>query len=275
MNKPNKPTNLTPRALAGLAKQINQAHSCCRAAAMSIVESAIKTGELLAQAKAALPHGEWQGWVAKNCTFAMRQAENYLRLYQNRNELLAEMRGSDSRFSSVRSAMEFLAGPRTVTVTVLEAVPGDRHVEQPEVVYRKTAAVQSVEQPEDRLKERPDEQDEQPAQVQEEVASDGAGFEPDQEGSTSSDLAASAPAYAASLGGRSPESTHIQLHIVSPRAAACDLWKKVRWTPSEANDFIHEFVTRVHSNEVYWVQVKGGKTVRVPGHHHRQRRGRK
>lgn len=48
--------------------------------AAGMVHAAVRAGELLMQAKAAVPHGEWGQWLAEHCTIAPRTAQAYMRL---------------------------------------------------------------------------------------------------------------------------------------------------------------------------------------------------
>ena len=44
------------------------------------VQSALKAGVMLRQAKTLVPHGEWERWLTDNCTVAVRTAQAYMRL---------------------------------------------------------------------------------------------------------------------------------------------------------------------------------------------------
>ncbi len=66
--------------LATLAERINASHRASQSAARSVVEHAVKAGELLNEAKAAVPHGQWAVWLGKNCEFSERTAQLYMRL---------------------------------------------------------------------------------------------------------------------------------------------------------------------------------------------------
>jgi hypothetical protein len=65
---------------ADLAARINEAHALATKCAASAVEHAQRAGELLLEAKAAVKHGEWQGWLVANVQFSERSARNYLRI---------------------------------------------------------------------------------------------------------------------------------------------------------------------------------------------------
>jgi hypothetical protein len=58
---------------------INEAHRLARQSAASAVAHAIRCGELLAEVKAALPHGQFQTWVAAHCEFAYPTAARYMK----------------------------------------------------------------------------------------------------------------------------------------------------------------------------------------------------
>jgi len=47
---------------------------------MKAVEHAIAAGELLLEAKGQVRHGDWASWLAKNCDFAERTVQAYMRL---------------------------------------------------------------------------------------------------------------------------------------------------------------------------------------------------
>src|SRR5262249_24189032 len=43
------------------------------------ISRAIKAGELLKEAKAKLPHGEWLSWLKKQCELSQRTAQRYMK----------------------------------------------------------------------------------------------------------------------------------------------------------------------------------------------------
>jgi hypothetical protein len=73
--------------LSALAVQINRAHGNAEQALRRGLEHAIKAGELLTEAKAAVAHGEWLKWLSENCpqipertsSFYMRACEDAAR----------------------------------------------------------------------------------------------------------------------------------------------------------------------------------------------------
>lgn len=92
-------------SLSVLAAQISQAHVAATSAAISALEHGRHCGELLIEAKAQLPHGEWEQWVAAHCTFQLRTAQEYMRVARRWQEL--EMIGATR--SAFREALFRLA----------------------------------------------------------------------------------------------------------------------------------------------------------------------
>lgn len=66
-------------ALAGLAPAIVQAHKAATGAMSDAVGHAVRAGQLLAQAKASLPHGDFGAFCA-SLPFAATTARGYMRL---------------------------------------------------------------------------------------------------------------------------------------------------------------------------------------------------
>ncbi len=121
-----KPKIKEKPALAELAKQIIASHDKTRNAEWESFASALRTGNLLKQAKAQLKHGKWKGWVLKNCKFAIREAQRYLRIAKYASKL-KEFQAEKKL--SLREALALLgkkekdeagAVPLLVTLTDLE-----------------------------------------------------------------------------------------------------------------------------------------------------------
>jgi hypothetical protein len=66
--------------LVDLASKINDLTRSAERAATTAMQNALKAGELLIVAKAAVPHGGWDEWVRGNCDIAPRTAAAYMRL---------------------------------------------------------------------------------------------------------------------------------------------------------------------------------------------------
>ena len=85
------PTSQKGKAIAGsnslvdLAARIRTHHEATVAALSSAVMSAMAAGDLLIEAKAALPHGQWLPWLADNCPhLSERSAQLYIKLAKHR-----------------------------------------------------------------------------------------------------------------------------------------------------------------------------------------------
>lgn len=70
---------MTP-ALVDTATEIRTEHEAAQRCASEAVAHAIRAGELLLEAKAALPHGEFGAWLAANVECSARTAQGYIRL---------------------------------------------------------------------------------------------------------------------------------------------------------------------------------------------------
>ncbi|MCO8124496.1 DUF3102 domain-containing protein [Stieleria sp. TO1_6] len=70
-------------SLETLAVQINEQHSQATNHARTAIEHARHAGELLIEAKASVPHGQWLEWLRKNCSVSGRQAQRYMKVAAN------------------------------------------------------------------------------------------------------------------------------------------------------------------------------------------------
>src|SRR5262249_10409597 len=71
-----------------LAARINEAHEAVASAQKGTPEYAIKTGELLQEAKDKLKHGKWSKWLELNCpNLPARTATDYMKLAEHRSRL--------------------------------------------------------------------------------------------------------------------------------------------------------------------------------------------
>lgn len=67
---------VAPEIVAG----INEAHRACHAAAGEALRHALRAGELLTRAKAALKHGGWTEWLRENTEIPQRTAQRYMQI---------------------------------------------------------------------------------------------------------------------------------------------------------------------------------------------------
>src|SRR4051812_16086594 len=97
-------------ALASLASEINRTYGDAIGTAKHALDKMFRVGELLAQAKRRVRHGEWESWIRDNLKFGERQAQNYMQLFESRKAIIAASK-SESKFA-FRSLDEALAVPR-------------------------------------------------------------------------------------------------------------------------------------------------------------------
>ena len=75
--------------LSELASLANAAHAACEQAIRSGITQARDCGDVLLKAKAQLPHGDFVAWVEnRDCRFSVRQAQRYMLVANNWNQLL-------------------------------------------------------------------------------------------------------------------------------------------------------------------------------------------
>lgn len=91
------------------ADQINTLHGEMTGHMTMAVKKAIEIGRLLSEQKGRLAHGEWIPWVESNLTFGQRQAERYVRVFNNK-ELLNATPGT--HLTGLKEAISLLADPR-------------------------------------------------------------------------------------------------------------------------------------------------------------------
>ena len=69
------------------ADRLKHLHAEIMGAARVVMEKAIEAGGILQEVKAALPHGDFTGWVEQNAGFNIRTAQRYMKIYENRDML--------------------------------------------------------------------------------------------------------------------------------------------------------------------------------------------
>jgi len=72
------------------AEEITRLHKEIVGHLRQSLDKAIRIGELLAEQKASLKHGEWGSWIDENISFTDRTARNYMRLYRKRDLIKTE-----------------------------------------------------------------------------------------------------------------------------------------------------------------------------------------
>jgi hypothetical protein len=94
------------------AKKINDLHNDLVGIMSRGIEKAVEIGQLLADKKAELKHGEFTPWVKSNLVFTDRTARNYMKLYENREKVL--------QAGSISDAYKMLGEGKTETVSDME-----------------------------------------------------------------------------------------------------------------------------------------------------------
>jgi hypothetical protein len=82
MSTENPPAN--SNYLTDLGVRINEAHTRAIEHAGKAIGYAIACGDMLLEAKAKVPHGQWLPWLRNNITFSERSAQGYMRIAQRR-----------------------------------------------------------------------------------------------------------------------------------------------------------------------------------------------
>jgi hypothetical protein len=93
-----------------LAEAIEREHQAANDAARTAIEHLIRCGELLIEAKKAVPHGEWLPWIRANLSFCPRQAQKYMRLAEHADHLRNTNPGSHL---TINQALAMLADGRS------------------------------------------------------------------------------------------------------------------------------------------------------------------
>jgi DUF3102 family protein len=75
---------IDPAILEQDAEKINRLHRSI----VSSVDAAIEIGHILTEVRSKLAHGSWLPWLETNIEFSRQTADNYIRLFDNRDKLL-------------------------------------------------------------------------------------------------------------------------------------------------------------------------------------------
>jgi len=70
-----------------LAQKINEEHNAYKEGFGNALGHAIKAGEALTEAKSKCDHGQWGKWLNDNFEFCEKTAQNYMRVYKERDRL--------------------------------------------------------------------------------------------------------------------------------------------------------------------------------------------
>lgn len=125
-------------ALAELAHKANEEASLAERLYDEALTHAIECGVALAEVKAALPHGEFEAWLAENFRYSTRHARNFMRLAAHREALLSETATPlpKSAVPSIRQALKLIA-----------ETTAERHVGEAAEEHTATRPVEEAEAP--------------------------------------------------------------------------------------------------------------------------------
>lgn len=91
--------------------EMNRLHLEIEQALRKSLSNAVQIGQHLEEVKESLPHGQFTGFIIDNLSFSVRTAQNYMKLYQHREQLAGA--------ESVQEAYKLLSG-KNETVSHLE-----------------------------------------------------------------------------------------------------------------------------------------------------------
>jgi len=97
---------------ATAAQLINAEHDAAHGDARAALERARKCGELLAQAKAEIAHGDWLPWIEESLNFGARQAQKYIKIAESWDRL--QNANPNSHLLTIDKAFQVLAEPQAL-----------------------------------------------------------------------------------------------------------------------------------------------------------------
>jgi Protein of unknown function (DUF3102) len=106
------PTPMKPEfgSLPDLAQRIKAYHAGVIDAARNVVTKAISAGQLLKDAKAKLPHGQFLPWLDEHCDLSERTAHRYMQLASNKLKIEEALKGKSATMAtlSLNKAMRLI-----------------------------------------------------------------------------------------------------------------------------------------------------------------------
>src|SRR5262245_32791867 len=104
------PTKPEYGSLPDLAERIKTCHAGVMEAARNVVAKAISAGQLLKEAKAKLPHGQFMPWLAEHCDLSERTAHRYMQLATNKLKIEEALKGKSATMAtlSLNKAMRLI-----------------------------------------------------------------------------------------------------------------------------------------------------------------------
>jgi hypothetical protein len=102
--------------------EVTQLHNEINQHAINAVLKGIRIGEILATTKESTKHGDWTLWVERNLPFSARMANNYIRMFDNKDII----HGAESS----REALKLIAAPNRKRVSSLPKPFSGQKVQQ-------------------------------------------------------------------------------------------------------------------------------------------------
>jgi hypothetical protein len=121
-------------SLPELAARIRAEHGATRDALKSSIDHSIAAGELLIEAKAKVPHGQWLPWLRDNCAMSERTAQLYMRLAKNRTAIEDQIRNGVADLNLNEAAALLMLG--SDVRKVLDFARDCEHLPADEVIER-------------------------------------------------------------------------------------------------------------------------------------------
>lgn len=87
--------------------EINALHNKINQAVRDAVRHAIRIGELLANKKEELNHGEFTPYISKNFAFGVRAAQKYMKLFHYREQILPAL--EEAQLSGIGGALQLIS----------------------------------------------------------------------------------------------------------------------------------------------------------------------
>ena len=129
-----RPSDAPARDISVITAEIRDIRR--QANAMALIY-AVEIGRRLDEAKRTLPHGQWADWLAKNVEFSQRQANNFMKLY--------EEYGADQLtfFGAALNSQTFASFPYSKALLLL-AVPSEEREDFAEEVHAEELSVREL-----------------------------------------------------------------------------------------------------------------------------------
>ncbi len=115
--------------LTTIAAAINEEHALAEQYASMAIHRARRAGELLNQAKAQVPHGQWLPWLASHCPkISTRRAQEYMRVVREWPTIQAKY--ADSAHLTIDAVLTILAEPKMQSLPLSEPIESERQAIQ-------------------------------------------------------------------------------------------------------------------------------------------------